>query len=416
MADITRRSFLATGAAATALFLTACASSSQSASGSAQAASASAASASAGAATGKHIIGVAVYDVADSEVIMFKKYLVDYIAATSFPDVQFVYSGSIVSEDQLLAFIDDVAALGGEGIMSFYNINLAVEVERCASHGMYHIVASGTVSDADFASVADNEYFIGAIGPGLEMEYNAGGSMVRTFRGAESGNRYFVMTGGAAFGNEMHYRRTYGILDALETNYGVDLGATKDLAAVDVATTITTDRVTVTLSPGYVAIDAMKQLVVESFEAGEYDVVLSTIPVAPILGKLGDADLKIAQVDCYSQDNQLLFASNRLSYLAGKYGSIIGPSFAAMYNAVTGHAADFRDGGKAFRIVQNFWASDSTDDFNEKYEFASNILSPAYNYEDLQAVCKEFNPDATLEDLVNLTEASSYEDARKRRS
>ena len=87
-----------------------------------------------------------------------------------------------------------------------------------------------------------------------------------------------------------------------------------------------------------------------------------------------------------------------------------------MYNAVTGHAADFRDGGKAFRIVQNFWASDSTDDFNEKYEFASNILSPAYNYEDLQAVCKEFNPDATLEDLVKLTEASSYEDARKRRS
>ena len=87
-----------------------------------------------------------------------------------------------------------------------------------------------------------------------------------------------------------------------------------------------------------------------------------------------------------------------------------------MYNAIGGYAADFRDDGKAFRIVQNFWASDSKADFDEKYEFASNITTPAYNYEDLQSVCKAFTPGATFADLKKLAEASSYEDAKKRRS
>ena len=87
-----------------------------------------------------------------------------------------------------------------------------------------------------------------------------------------------------------------------------------------------------------------------------------------------------------------------------------------MYNAIGGYAADFRDGGKAFRIVQNFWASDSKAGFDEKYEFASNVTTPAYNYEDLQSICKAYTPSATFADLKKLAEASSYEDAKKRRS
>lgn len=408
MRTISRRAFLMAGASAAALCLGACSSSSgQPASGSSASASAST--------DGKHIIGVVVYSSTDSEVVMFKHYLVEYIAGVSFEDIQFVYSDSLSTSDEIISFIDEVAEMGGEGIMSFLNIDLKAEVERCAQHGMYHIVASGTVREEDFAQVADNEYFLGAIGPGLEMEYSAGGSMVRHFIANPAGDRYFIMTGGAAIGNEMHYQRTFGMLDALETAYGVDLGNTKELAATDAAKTLTAGNLTVTLCPGYVAVDAMKQQVVESFSSGEFDVVLSALPVTPVLAMLTGANLKIAQVDCYSQDNQLLFVSGKLSYLAGKYGSLIGPSFAAMYNAITGHASEFRDNGKAFKIVQNFWASDSETDFNEKYEFASNPLTPAYNYEDLHAVCREYTPEATFADFKKLAEASSYEDAKKRR-
>lgn len=409
MTNVSRRAFLATGAAAAALCLGGCA-------GTSGKASSSAASQPAASANGKHIIGVIVYNVSDSEVLMFREYLVNYIAATAFSDVQFIYSGGIADEEQLLAFIDDVAALGAAGIMSFYNIDLQAEVARCAEHGMYHMVASGTVSDEDFAKVADNDHFLGCIGPGIEMEYNAGAAMVRNYIASKAGDRYFIMSGGASLGNEMHYERTLGMLDTLETSYGVDLGQTKELAKVDKTTTVDLGGLFVTISPGYPAREGMKEPIVEAFKASTYDVVLSSLPVAPVSAALYESSSKIAQVDCYSQENQLLFATDKLSYLAGKYGSLVGPSFAAMYNAIGGYAADFRDGGKAFRIVQNFWASDSKAGFDEKYEFASNVTTPAYNYEDLQSICKAYTPSATFADLKKLAEASSYEDAKKRRS
>ena len=409
MTNVSRRAFLATGAAAAALCLGGCA-------GTSGKASSSAASQPAASANGKHIIGVIVYNVSDSEVLMFREYLVNYIAATAFSDVQFIYSGGIADEEQMLAFIDDVAALGAEGIMSFYNIDLQAEVARCAEHGMYHMVASGTVSDEDFAKVAENDHFLGCIGPGIEMEYNAGAAMVRNYIASKAGDRYFIMSGGASLGNEMHYERTLGMLDTLETSYGVDLGQTKELAKVDKTTTVDLGGLFVTISPGYPAREGMKEPIVEAFKASTYDVVLSSLPVAPVSAALYESSSKIAQVDCYSQENQLLFATDKLSYLAGKYGSLVGPSFAAMYNAIGGYAADFRDGGKAFRIVQNFWASDSKADFDEKYEFASNVTTPAYNYEDLQSICKAYTSSATFADLKKLAEASSYEDAKKRRS
>ena len=410
MTELSRRAFLAAIAASVPLSLAACSSSSSNSS-----ATSSKSSQAAEPARAKHVIGVAVYDVADDEVVMFRRYLVDYVASICFDDVQFVYSKSITSEQEMLDFIDDVAELGGEGFMSFYNIDLQAEVERCAQHKMYHMVASGTVSEEDFKKVEDNEFFLGAIGPMIEMEYNAGASMVRNYVPNKVGDRYFIMSGGAALGNEMHYQRTLGILDMLETSYGVDLGKTKELAAVTVPTTVSNDALTITVAPGYVSIESMREPVVKAFESAEYDVVLAALPVEPVITVLDKRKPAISQVDCYSQDNQLRFEAGRLNYLVGKYGSIVGPSFVAMYNAITGHAAAYRDNGKAFKIVQTFWESGSAEDFNEKYGLASSITTPAYNFEDLYSICNERNESAKFDDLRKLATACSFEDAKKRR-
>lgn len=424
MTGLSRREFLAAIAAVTPLALAACSSGAQSASSSASSASASADSAtdveqSSGQASGtdgKHVIGVAVYNPADNEVIMFKDYLVKYIAGLGFDDVQFIYSGAINTEDELLAFIDDVADQGGEGIMSFINIDLGAEVERCASHGMYHIVASGTVSDEDFMSVEDNEYFLGTIGPGIQMEYIAGTNMVLNYIAHKAGDKYFVMSGGASLGNEMHYQRTLGILDALETGYGVNLGNTIELAATTENKTISVEDVVVTISPGYVAREGMKEPVEEAFKADSYNVVLSSLPVAPIIDVLNTSNAQIAQVDCYSEENEILFQAGKLNYLVGKYGSLVGPSFAAMYNAITGHASQFRVNGKAFKITQSMWWSASKEDFNEKFELAANATTPAYNLDDIYSVCVEYTPSVTMDEFRDLAQKSSFDDAKARRA
>lgn len=422
MTELSRRAFLAAIAAAAPLALAACSGGSNAqgsaASTSSEAASTSDAAAqqSSGPASGKHIIGVAIYNPADNEVIMFKDYLVKYVAGLGFDDVQFIYSGAINTEEELLGFIDDVAEQGGEGLMSFINMDLKAEVERCASHGMYHIVASGTVSDEDFSSVEDNEYFLGTIGPGIQMEYIAGTNMVLNYIANKAGDKYFVMSGGASLGNEMHYQRTLGILDALETGYGVDLGDTKELASATENTTIAINDVVVTISPGYVAREEMREPVEEAFKVDAYDVVLSSLPVAPIIDVLSDSNAQIAQVDCYSEDNEILFQAGKLNYLVGKYGSLVGPSFAAMYNAVTGHASLFRVNGKAFKITQNMWWSASKADFNEKFELAANATTPSYNLDDIYSVCVEYTPSVTMDDFRNLAQKSSFDDAKSRRS
>ena len=417
MSDMSRRSFLVALAAATSLAVAACSNGGESAQSAGSSTSGSANGGDAGdRAGGEHVIGVAVYNVADNEVLMFREYLVDYVAKVCFEDVRFVYSDSITSEDELIAFIDEVAAMGGEGLMSFYNIDLQAEVERCASHGMYHIVASGTVSEEDFAKVENNPFFLGVIGPMVQMEYNAGANMVSSFIAKKAGDRYFIMSGGAGVGNEMHYQRTLGMLDTLQSSYGVDLGDTKTVAATTEPLTIQKDQLSVTISPGYISRPEMRESVVESFGNGaDFDIVLSTISVDSIRDLLNKAKVKIAMVDCYSQNNQLLFAEGRLNYLVGKYGSLVGPSFVAMYNAITGHAQAFRDNGKAFKIVQNFWSSSSEEDFNEKYEVASNITQPAFNYEDLYSICCAYTPEATFEDLRDLASKASFEDAKARR-
>ena len=427
MTELSRRAFLAAIAAVAPLALAACSgASSQGAStsgdGAEVSASSSAASGSAGAqqpsstVDGTHVIGVAVYNPADTEVGMFKSYLVDYVAGLGFDDVRFVYSGAINSTEGLISFIKSVADQGGEGVMSFTSLDLKAEIEECAKHGMYYMLASGTVSEDSFATVADNEYFLGAIGPGVSMEYAAGTKMVQNYVANKVGNKYFVMSGGAALGNEMHYQRTLGALDALETGYGIKLGNTKELAGTADAVTVTDKDVTVTIAPGFVSREEMRQSVLTALSSDSYEIVLSALPVRPIIDELEKANVRIAQVDCYSEDNLLLFESGKLDYLAGKYGSLVGPSFAAMYNAVTGHAADFREDGKAFIIVQELWESSSKEDYEEKYELASNAVTPAYNLEDIYSVCVDYTPSATMDDLKALAQASSYEDGKTRRS
>ncbi len=157
----------------------------------------------------------------------------------------------------------------------------------------------------------------------------------------------------------------------------------------------------------------MGEKAVAEFEKDPAGVVMSTIPVQAIADSLGDASL--GTVDCYTETNGELFKNGNLKYLCGKYESIIGPAFAAMYNAVTGYSEDFREDEKAFAIQQGFWTSTNYQDFQKKYELSSGITLNAYSYEDLLDVCKAHNPEANLNDLKELAGAWDFDSAAQRR-
>ena len=359
-----------------------------------------------------HKIGVIVYDLKDEQVQAFREYMEGYLGE-NFSDVDFLYSAGVTTDVEEMEFLNNAIAAGVEGIIAFNSFDLEKEVSFCASHGVYYLRPSSTTDPEDFAKVEDNPYFLGYFGPGNEMEYEAGYDMGAYFAKEQITDNYLLLSGGAGT-NVMHEQRAEGMLDALQEAYGVQFDqSSTELASASEPVSVEAGNLKVTVFPGYIGVPDVGQQAVAEFEKDKAGVVMSTIPVQAIADSLGNASL--GTVDCYTETNGKLFKNGNLKYLCGKYESIIGPAFAAMYNAVTGYSEDFREDGKAFAIQQGFWTSTDYQDFQEKYELSSGITLNAYSYEDLLEVCKAHNPNATLDDLKELAGAWDFDSAVQRR-
>lgn len=359
-----------------------------------------------------HKIGVIVYDLKDEQVQAFREYMEGYLGE-NFSDVDFLYSAGVTTDVEEMEFLNNAIAAGVEGIIAFNSFDIEKEVSLCASHGVYYLRPSSTTDPEDFAKVEDNPYFLGYFGPGNEMEYQAGYDMGKYFATAGTSDNYFIVSGGAGT-NVMHEQRAEGILDALQEAYGVQFDQTsEELASSAEPVRVESGALKVTVFPGYIGVPDVGSQAVAEFEKDPAGIVMGVIPLQTIADSLGDAELGV--IDCYTENNGQLFKNGNLKYLCGKYQSIIGPAFAAMYNAVTGYSEDFREDGKAFAIQQGFWTSTNYRDFQEKYALSSGIALNAYSYEDLLDVCKAHNADADLSDLKALAEAWDFDSAVQRR-
>ena len=360
-----------------------------------------------------HKIGVATYDIKDAQVMMFKDYLDNYIKE-SFSDVTFLYSESISDSDELMDFLETCAENQVEGVMVFGSYDLQKEVAFCADHGMYMIRPSATSSEADFEAVASNPYYVGEIGPGTELEYEAGVSMARALAG--EGKTYLIFSSGAAQDNEMHRLRTLGILDTLQEIYGVTFDqSSEELAVTEETTALEAGDLKLLICPGYLEREENCGTAEEVASSGEYTTVLSVVPVSPLIDTLESLDIECGVIDCFSEDNYYGFKNGTIAYVAGKYQSEIGPGFAALYNAITGYGEDYREDGRAFRLEQGFWTAKSSQEYESMYSLARSVSVNAYNYEDLYSVIKSMNPEAEFSDLKELAESYSYEECLARR-
>ena len=368
----------------------------------------------------KHKIGVAVYDVTDDEVIAFRDYLTGYIQEC-FPEVEFCYSYAIRSEEEEMKFLEDACAEGVEGVMSFITYDLSKEVGYCASKGVYYMLASGTVTEEDYEAVADEPYFLGVVGPGGEIERQAGADMADYFIHEMDGDSYILFTGGASQGNEMHRVRSVGALEVFEKEFG-DLGRdVEELAVTEEPVRLVAEGMDLTVFPGYTTREEVAEKATEELESGGfddgdgYDLALSMFSMYSMVDVLERLGIKQGVVDCYSMTNKELFADGTLCYVAGKFSSTIGPSFAAMYNAITGYGEDFREDGRAFRMTQGYWLAKDKKEYNDQYALATGVYVNAYNYEDLCSVMKVYDESASFEKLKTLTEAYTREEAESRR-
>lgn len=368
--------------------------------------------------SGRIKIGVAVYSLDDPEVRAFRNYYENYISENF--EADFLYSTEILSAEDEKSFINNAIKNGVKGIISFVSYDLEATMKTCSSSKIYYMMGSGSIPDEAFEKAKTNPYFLGVVGPSDEMEKEAGSNMASYFINnkledqANAPTGYIILSGGAKASNVMHANRTAAMLETL--------GLPADKATVSETTILDSNYGKVCIIPGYAREEATIPSLKEQLATGEYSVVLSSYTIADLWKTIKEAQsntdftIRTGTVDCFTEENLSAVQDNVLHYVVGKYSSLLGPSFAAMYNAVTGHADDFRsEDGTAFSISQGFWTATNKEEYQKLYGLTSGIYVNAYNADDLTKVIKEYNPNATMEDLVKLAGAYSVEDVKARR-
>ncbi|MDO4321465.1 MAG: hypothetical protein Q4C61_02960 [Lachnospiraceae bacterium] len=371
-------------------------------------------------------IGVAVYSQDSQEMMMFMNYYRDYIEA-GFP-VQFYFSNAIETAEQEQAFIEALKEVGAKGVISFCGYELADTVKLCEENEMYYILGSTAISDEVYEAVKGNPWFLGSIGPNPDSLYEVGCDMAEFF--IEKDARSFViMTGAASSGYVAHATRVKGMLETLEEKCGLVLEEEADVLAV------TTENVTLSSEDGSVSVilcpgateggDGLANLQ-EAFAKGNCDALMSAFHASTYLDKIAEkeaeqgSNIMVGAIDSFTEANfeaikaKDAFGNASIDYVQGKYGSMAGPAFAMMYNAITGHPEANSEDGNAVRLYQEFWKATSREEYIELYGYTTGIYENAYSCEDLMQVIKVFNDDTTPEKLKELTEACTVEDVKAR--
>lgn len=363
------------------------------------------------------IIAVATYDRQDPEVRAFQNYFENYLAEC-FP-VDFLYPSSISSAEDEVYFINEAIDAGAKGIISFITYDLESTLKTCEKSGVYYMMGSGSIPKEDFEKAKTNPYFLGVIGPSEEMERDAGADMAAFFmkkqeEKPDNSAGYLLLSGGTKYNNAMHAYRTEAMLETL--------GFSPDQADTEEPVILENENRKVCIIPGYPGEESTVQAAAQQLATGEYSYVLDCCTIVNLLdtikeaGKTTGMDIQTGTVDCFTSENLDAVHADLLHYVIGKYPSLLGPSFAVMYNAVTGHADLYRnEDGTAFSIAQGFWKADSPEEYEKLYALTTGIYVNAYDAGDLSKVINEITPDARMEDLISLTEAYSVEDVRARR-
>lgn len=369
-----------------------------------------------------YIIGLAVYDRTGPEILMYHDYYRNYIAE-SFP-VEFIISDGLTSTEEEAEFIRTAKEQGASGVISFMGLDVPSVLEVCAEEEVYYVMASGTIDDNVYEEVKDNPWFLGCIGPSLDEEYSAGSDMAEYFAGLGAKSFLIVSSGSAEQSNIMHYTRTVGMLTALQDIF--DLTYSEDietLAAISELTTIETGRddISITISPWYLQMEQGIENLEQAFAIGDYDVLLGTVGLTEVLEQIKaeiaskDSSMMVGIVNSFSEENyeavETLDAQGYplIDYVKGKYASMVAPAFAAMFNALEGDVDLVNPGGTAFRLYQGYWTAAGEEEYSELYGYTLSIYQNAYSSSDLMNVIRAYNPDASYEDFVTLTESSDID-------
>lgn len=346
-------------------------------------------------------VGVLIYDPTDSQVVAFQKYYQQYIEKNF--NVEFKFSAAVSSAEEEKSAIENFALQGAKGVIALTQADMVAAINQAAAAKMYYIVGVGTMTDEQYEATKENKYFIGTIGPDLSSEEKAGYDMAKSYI-AQGFTNYVIYAGGLSYGVEAHVKRYEGMVRAFE-----EAGVTYEGKRGTLGK-FTSDKYKITFMEGFPD-DAGAFYTEAAQKLGEPGVeVLLTVGIGlEVFGATvakANPEIKLATIASFTDAYRGAFNAEQqqVDYLAGTFSSMIGPSFAAVMNAVNDDGDSFRDNGQAFRISQNYWSATDKDTFLEMYKYANDYDNPVFNAEDLKSIIKADNPDANFDSFNELAE------------
>lgn len=342
-------------------------------------------------------IGVLVADVSGEEALGFREYYENYIGENY--NVTFSYTDELQDAAAEKSAIEKFASQGYDAVISLASNDRALQIETAESNEIYYAIASGMLDDEQYEQYKAYEYFLGQIGPNMDTEYEAGKEMGEFF--AEEGIKTVALYG-AFIPNPMHVYRMAGVISGLGLTYG---GASDE---EEIVGQIFADQ-SVDLSKISGDIEVLAYL--QGYGDTTTDEINAAIQSAPeafisvgmattfFTQQLNAADIPFSDIDSFTSTNKDAMKDGKLTYIAGKYSSSIGPVFALVMNAVNGNVIR-DDEGNAVSISQKYLVATDADTFDEYY-VQDNGDSPIYDKATLDGI---IGNEVTYADLAALVE------------
>lgn len=351
-------------------------------------------------------IGVLVSDSTTAEALAFQSYYREYIANQY--NVELMYSDELADAAAEKSAIDTFITNNCKAVISFSSFDRMAQLKQCADASVYYAVATGTLTDEEYESVKENAYYIGAIGPSLNVEFQTGYEMAKYY--LDQGKTNFAIFGGAVpYYTEMHIYRAAGMLTAMVEAGGEGAsyqGATDKesiIAKIMETAAIETGAIGSVNIAGYVGgydmDEAWFSKCAQMAQTDGLEVILAVGNGSDFFGtSVQGTDVKIASVDAYASAYGEAMEAGMLDYLAGKFSASIGPIFVATYRAVLGSPIRTEE-GYALALDQGYWIANSYEQFAEYYAIDSSTETPAYTKDMLDTLLgADF---ATFSDFVS---------------
>ncbi len=343
-------------------------------------------------------IGVLVADVSGEEALGFRDYYESYLGSKY--DVTFTYTDELADAASEKSAIEKFASQGYQAVISLSSNDRALQIETCEKNKIYYAVASGMLDDDQYEKYKSNEYFLGQIGPNMDTEFEAGQEMGKYF--ADQGVKSVAMYG-AFIPNPMHVYRMAGVIAGL----GLTYGGSSDKDGI-VGQIFADQGVTLSKLSGDIDVVAYLQGYGDT-TTDEINAAIQAKPEAFIsvgmattffTQQLNAAEIPFSDIDSFTKSNGEAMKDGKLTYLAGKYSSSIGPVFALVMNAINGNVIRDKD-GNAVSISQKYLVATDGDTFDEYY-VKDNGDSPIFDKDTLDGVIGD---DVTYDNFVSLVES-----------